>query len=99
MRTQFSRSRDERVFAYVTLGGLQPERDYECAARWMGPDGGVRARPARTFRTSAGIPSDFVFNCTFDWRLMGSSSEVGRWRVEVAIKGQVDGERSFGVIG
>lgn len=96
-RTQFSRTRDERVFAHVTLGGLHPEQDYECAVRWIGPDGGVRARLARTLRTPAGIPQDFVYNCTFDWRLRDSLTELGRWRVEIAINGQVEGDRSFEV--
>jgi hypothetical protein len=97
-RTQFSRTKDDRVFAYVSMGGLRPERDYECAVRWIGPDGGVRARLARAFRTPAGLPQDFTYNCTFDWRLRGSLSEIGRWRVEIAINGQVEGERSFEVI-
>jgi hypothetical protein len=97
-RTQFSRTRDERVFAMLTPGGLQPERDYECGVRWIGPDGGVRARIARTFRTGAGIPRDFRYDCTFDWALRGTRSELGRWRAEIMVNGQVETDIPFEVI-
>jgi hypothetical protein len=94
---RFSRDSNERVYVFVTLKNLEPRRSYECRARFFGPDGGVFARVTQRMLTSDRLPLSYELFVIFE---SGTRAmRPGRWKVEVAVNGEVEAERTFEVIG
>ena len=95
-REQFSQSENERVHIFVTLGDVEPGRSYEMRVRWFGPDGGVTARMTkRLFSPELALPG---FVLTGDFWLEVRTIRPGRWRVEIAVNGEVEADRTFEVV-
>jgi hypothetical protein len=98
-RTYFVRTQDEQVFVFVKLGGLEPDRAYEVRFRLFDPEGNMRMRVSTPFHIPSGALPDFNLDFVFQWGPPDPSTwQLGRWRVEVAVNGQVEGERTFEVV-
>ena len=97
-RTTFALSPDTRVVSLVVLKGLEAGRRYEVRSRLFDPRGDIRARLTLAYDLPprAPLPEGFDLNVHFDWNLR--NPELGRWRVEIAVNGNVEGERTFEVV-
>jgi hypothetical protein len=96
-RDRYSRDENERVHVFVTVTDLQPRRWYECRVRFYGPDGGIFAR--LTKRVQAPDPLHASHELFFVFESATRSMRPGRWRVEIAVNDEVEGERTFEVVG
>jgi hypothetical protein len=95
-RTQFSRARDDQALVFVQVQGVEPDRDYELTVRWFAPDGGLVGRVSQTVRAPARFPP--ASSIRFYPFMTLQNRALGRWRVQIAINGQDEGERSFKVV-
>lgn len=97
LRTNFSRPRDEKIVVFVDLTGVEPDRRYEFRFRWFEPDGALRGRNSQFMHSPQVIPQKFTMFAGSELAL-GPKTPTGRWRVEIAINGQVEGERLFEIV-
>lgn len=95
-RDQFSRDEHERVHVFIVLADVEPGRSYEIRVRWLGPDGGVAARVTK--RVFSPEPAPPGFTLTADFWVEVRTIRPGRWRVEVAVNGDVEADRTFEVV-
>jgi hypothetical protein len=97
--TRFVRTQDKEFIAYVTLGGLEADRDYAISARWLDPRGNMAQRATGTIHTPLEFPPNFYLNYRLRFTPSNPSTlELGRWRVEITVNGQVEGEHIFDVV-
>ena len=93
---RFVREENGRVHVFVTLGDVEPGRIYECRTRWLGPDGGMAMR--QELRVIAPDPAERGHSLMFDFWADTPGMASGRWRVEVAVNGELEAERAFEVV-
>src|SRR5262249_59943954 len=93
---EYSPDEHDRVHVCVTLAVIESGSSYETRIRWFGPDGGVAARMTERYITPQGF-SGLSINLDF-WADV-KKLKPGRWRVEVAVNGEVEAERTFEGIG
>lgn len=94
---RFTREEHERVYVFVVLRDLQPGRLYEVSSRWFGPDGGVTARASKRLTVPDSAKPSLSLDLQF-WSAL-RTMRPGRWRVEIAVNGEVEADRTFEVIG
>ena len=98
-RTKFVRTQDDEFWAFVYLGGLERDRDYAARARLFDPDRNMRAKVICSIHTPSKLPPDFSATFKFHWTPRDPSTwQLGQWRLEIAINGQVVVERTFLVV-
>lgn len=98
-RTDFVRTQDKEVFAMVTLGGVEPNRDYEVRFGLFDPDSNLRTRYTIPFHASKELPAEGHVHFNFSWAPTDPNAwQLGRWRIEITVNGKVEGERTFNVV-
>lgn len=97
--TNFVRAQDEKVVVYVQLGDLEAGRDYKVGCRWFDPEGNMLGRTTFDSHAPLGFQPDWHLDCWFFFTPFDPSKmQLGRWRVEITVNGQVEGERTFKVV-
>ncbi len=94
---RFSRDANERLHVVVVLADLEPRRRYECSLRLFGPDGGMYVRATKRLESPQLIHSSL--RLTFVFESATGAMRPGRWKVEITVNGEVEGERMFEVVG
>jgi hypothetical protein len=99
-QTTFARSRGTQVVAVVFLKGLESSRRYEVQGQLVDPRGDRRARVVYVWDLPREVSPDFHLDVSFTWSFPSDPRAVslGRWRIEIAVNGIVEGERTFEVI-
>jgi hypothetical protein len=94
---RFSRDANERLHVIVALTDLEPRRRYECSIRLFGPDGGLAARLTKRLQSPDSVNP--IHRLTFIFDSATGSMRPARWKVEITVNGDVEGERTFEVVG
>jgi hypothetical protein len=94
---RFSRDANERLHVVVALTDLEPRRRYECTIRLFDPDGGLVARLTKRLQSPDSVHPKHRMTFVFDSAT--GTMRPGRWKVEIAVNGDVEGERTFEVVG
>lgn len=98
-RTKFVRKQDDKLFAFVQLGGVKGNREYTVRFRLFDPDGNLRARANLSQHIPSPFPPDAFANYQFNWTPPHPTAwQLGKWRIEIAVNGQVEVERTFLVV-
>jgi hypothetical protein len=98
-RTKFVRTQDDKLIAFVKLGGLEWNRDYAVRFRLFDPDGNMRSRSIFSQHIPSAFPPDGTLDFAFFWTAPDPIAwQLGKWRVEIAVNGQVEVERTFLVV-
>jgi len=98
-RTKFVRTQDDTVWAFVYIGGLERDRDYTVRIRLFDPERNMRQRMITSMHTPTVLPPDFTVNFYFSWAPPDPATwQLGKWRIEIAVNGQVEIERTFHVV-
>lgn len=98
-RTKFVRAQDDKLWAFVYIGGLEWNRDYAVRFRLFDPDRNLRARAIAQIHTPSTLPPDFTATFHFSWAPPDPPRwQLGQWRIEIAVNGQVEVERTFLVV-
>jgi len=98
-RTAFGRTQDKGIFAFVTVGGLEPDRDYEIRFRLFAPEGNMRAQLALPMHAPPDLSPQTNLTFWFQWAPTDPATWLlGRWRVEITINSEVVGQRTFEVM-
>jgi len=100
VRTKFDRAQDDMVAGVVILGGLESNRDYTVRFKLFDPNGDTRMRATISVHIPPSFPAQGTIQPNFCWVPPDPSTwQLGSWRVEVAVNGEVEGERTFEVVG
>jgi hypothetical protein len=98
--TTFARSETTRIVTLVVLRGLEAGRRYDVRGRLFDPRGDTRARMTVAYDLPPSpLPEGFDLKVHFHWVVSNPPSrDLGRWRVEVTVNGNVEGERTFEIV-
>lgn len=98
-RTKFVRTQDDKFWIFVYLSGLEEDRDYAIRFRLFDPDRNMRSQASGTIHTNPILPTNFTSIINFSWAPpFPASWQLGQWRAEIAVNGQVMVERTFIVV-
>jgi hypothetical protein len=98
-RTKFARPQDDKFCAFVKLGSIERNRDYAVRFRLFDPDSNIRVRSFYSQHIPSAFPLNATANFTFFWTPPDPTAwQLGKWRIEIAVNGQVEIERTFKVI-
>jgi len=98
-RTKFVRTQEDTVWAFVSLGGLESERDYAVRLCLFDPEGNMRWRMIFSMHTPRVLPPNFTVTVNYSWSPPDPAAwQLGKWRIEITVNGQVETERTFQVV-
>ena len=98
-QTRFVRTQDDRVVTILILGGLESNRDYTVRYKLFDPKDGMRARLVYSCHIPPSFPVNETITVHFNYVPPNPSTwQLGSWRIEIAVNGQVEGERTFEVV-
>jgi hypothetical protein len=95
-RTRFSRLTAETVYVFVSLSGVEPNREYAVTVRWLRPDGGLQLANVQRFHTPNRVsPGLMLETVAF---VSAANMVLGEWRIQILINDKLEGERTFEVV-
>jgi hypothetical protein len=98
-RTEFVRTQDKRIVSFVELGGVEPGRAYEVRFRLFDPAGNLRERATFSLHVPSSFPPNATLIYEYSWAPQDPATwQLGRWRLEIAVNGQVESEGTFEVV-
>jgi len=98
-QTRFVRTQDDMVVAILILGGLESNRDYTLRYKLFDPNGDMRTRLVYSSHIPPSFPVNGTITAHFNYVPPNPSTwQLGSWRIEIAVNGQVVGERTFEVV-
>jgi hypothetical protein len=97
-RSEFDRAIHGKVMTVVKLSALQANRLYKVDWKLFDPNGQLVSRYSLSLPTSEGWDPSYSLNYQINWTPPDQASwQLGRWRIDIFVNGQLETQRSFNV--